>query len=79
MTDTGALKILKLYLSGKMGFDYLEDQVVALAWDDTREDRDLIYAVLIEIAYIKDDVSDEATFRNRISGFISASAMSQVS
>ncbi len=66
MTDSGALQALNLYLSGRIDFDSLEDRVIPLAWEPPRGDHDLIYAILIEIAYIKDGASDETIFRDRL-------------
>ena len=66
MADNEALRTLNLYLSGDIDFDSLEDRATALAWEPPREDRDLIYAILIEIAYIKEGVSDETILRKRL-------------
>ncbi len=60
------LEILRLYLSGDIDFDSLEDQVVFLAFEADDQDGQLAYEVLAEIAYVTDKVSDESTFKTRI-------------
>ena len=63
--DKSVLEILRLYLSGDIDFDSLEDQVVLLAFKADDQDGQLVYEVLAEIAYVKDEVSDETTFKTR--------------
>ena len=53
-----------------MDFDSLEDQVVLLAFKGDDQDGQLVYEVLAEIAYVKDKVSDESTFKTRIAGIV---------
>ena len=48
------LEILRLYLSGDIDFDSLEDQVVLLAFKADDQDGQLVYEVLAEIAYVKE-------------------------
>lgn len=57
---------LRLYLNGDIDLDALEDSVVPLAWDDDFKDKDLLNEILVELIYIKDDVSDGSIFRTRI-------------
>ena len=68
--DKRVLEILRLYLSGDMDFDSLEDQVVRLAFKADDQDGQLVYEVLAEIAYVKDKVSDESTFKTGIAGIV---------
>ena len=68
--DKRVLEILRLYLSGDIDFDSLEDQVVLLAFKADDHDGQLVYEVLAEIAYVKDKVSDESTFKTRIAGIV---------
>ena len=62
-----ALESINLYLSGKIDLPSLEGLIVSLAWNDEFEDQDLIDLVSIEIAYVNDGVTDEVTFKTRIS------------
>ena len=66
MTGNKAREALKLYLSGDIDIEALEERVISLAWDAEFEERHLIDQVAIELSYIKDGVSDEAVFRARI-------------
>ena len=66
MTDNMALEALNRYLNGDINLDTLEERVIPLAWDTALEDQDLIDLVSIEIAYIKDGVSDETILRERL-------------
>ena len=68
--DKRVLESLKLYLSGDIDFDSLEDQVVLLAFKADDQDGQLVYEVLAEIAYVKDKMSDESTFKARIAGIV---------
>ena len=65
MTDK-ILETLRLYLIGDIDLDSLEDRIIPFAWDTEFTDQDLIDQIAVEIAYIKDGVSDESTFRKRI-------------
>ena len=67
MKDT-ILRILEQYLIGEIDIDALEDQVIPLAWSVKGEDADLIDEFAAELAYVKDKVSDEGTFRERVAG-----------
>ena len=62
-----ALETITRDLNGEIDLDSLEECIIPLAWDDEFEDQDLIDLVSIEIAYISDQVSNESTFRDRIS------------
>lgn len=66
MTVNKAQEALKLYLSGDIDIDALEERVISLAWDAEFEDQYLIDQVAIELSYIKDGVSDEGAFSARI-------------
>ena len=70
--DKRVLEILRAYLSGDIDFDSLEDQVVLLAFKAGDQDGQLVYEVLAEIAYVKDKVSDESTFKDRIAGTVTS-------
>ena len=65
MTNT-IPETIRLYLKGDIDLDSLEYRVITLAWDDEFEDQDLVDRIAIELVYIKDDLSDESTFRTRI-------------
>ena len=65
MKDT-ILRILEQYLNGEIDIDALEDQVIPLAWSVEGEDADLIDEFAAELAYVKDRVSDESTFKARV-------------
>ena len=58
---------LRLYLSGDIDLDTLEDSVILFAWDDDFEDQDLLNEIFVELIYIKDGLSDESIFRTRVS------------
>ena len=64
------LRILEKYLIGETDIDALEDQVIPLAWSVEGEDADLIDEFAAELAYVKDRVSDEGTFRERVAGLV---------
>ena len=64
------LEILREYLSGGMDIDALEDGVIPLAWSVEGEDADLVDEIAAELAYVKDGVLDEATFRTRMAGIV---------
>ena len=70
--DKRVLDILTLYLNGEVGFGLLEDQVVRLAFKADDQGGQLVYEVLAEIAYVKDKVSDESTFKTRIAGIVTS-------
>ena len=51
---------------GDIDIDSLEYRVITLAWDDEYEDQDLVDQIAVELVYIKDGVSDESIFRERV-------------
>ena len=57
---------LNLFLDGDIDLDALEDSVIPLAWDSEYENQDLVDIIAIELAYIKDGISDEPLFRERV-------------
>ena len=57
---------MRLYLSGDIDLDTLEDRVVPLAWDNGFTDQDILNEIMFELIYIKDGVSDETIFRKRM-------------
>ena len=67
MADNMALEALKLYLNGDIDLDALEERIIPLAWDNDFKDQELIGELFVEIAYVNDGVSDEDTFRERVS------------
>ena len=69
MKDT-ILRILEQYLIGEIDIGAFEDQVIPLAWSVEGEDADLIDEFAAELAYVKDRVSDEGMFRERIAGLV---------
>lgn len=66
MTGNKAQEALKLYLSGDIDIDALEELVISLAWDAEFEEQYLIDQIAIELSYIKDGVSDDGAFRARV-------------
>ena len=61
------LETLRLYLTGDIDLDSLEDTIIPLVWSAELEaDRDLIAQIAVELVYIKDGVSDESIFRTRV-------------
>ena len=64
------LEILRSYLIGDIDFNTLEDRVIPLAWEVDDEDRDFVDQIAVEIAYVKDDTSDEVLFRVRIADML---------
>ena len=77
MKDT-ILRILDQYLIGEIDIDALEDQLIPLAWSVEGEDADLIDEFAAELAYVKDRVSDEGMFRERVAGLVVRSRSDEV-
>ena len=65
MTDE-IFKTLELYLAGEIDIDSLEDRIIPFAWETEFEDQELLDAILFELIYIKDGLTDESAFRTRI-------------
>ena len=65
MTDE-IFKTLQLYLAGEIDIDSLEDRIIPFAWETEFQDQELLDAILFELIYIKDGLSDESIFRTRI-------------
>ena len=74
MTDK-VLETLRLYLLGDIDLDSLEDRIIPFAWDTEFADQDLIDQIAVEIAYIKDGVSDESLFKARMAEIATATAV----
>ena len=66
MTKDKALDALNLFLKGDIDLDTLEDRVIPLAWNSKYENQDLVDLISIELAYVKDGISDEALARERL-------------
>ncbi len=66
MTDF-VLETLKLYLDGQIDLVTLEDRIIPLAWNADCDGRDIIDQIAIEMAYVRDNVSDEDLFKARVS------------
>ena len=66
MTEDRALHALKLFLNGDIDLDAFEKRVVPLAWNSEYENQDLVDLISIELAYVKDGISDEALARERL-------------
>ena len=66
MAEDKVLEALNLYLMGDIDLDTLEDRVIPLAFTTEYDDNDLIDHIAIELAYIKDGISDEPLFRERL-------------
>ena len=64
--DAVILEMLRSYLNGDFDFDSLENRIIPLAWEVDGGDRDLVDQIAVEIAYVKDELSDEATFKARV-------------
>ena len=64
--NNNVFEALKLYLNESIDLDSLEYRAITLAWDDELEDQDLVDRIAIELVYIKDGVSDESIFRERM-------------
>ena len=77
MKDT-TLRTLEQYLVGEIDIDTLEDQVIPLAWSVEGEDADLIDEFAAELAYVKDRVSDEGMFRERVAGLVARQGSDEV-
>ena len=60
------LHTLRLYLDDAFDFDSLEDHIIRMAFQAEAEDGGPVFEVVAEIAYVKDKVSDEETFRERV-------------
>ena len=61
---------LRLYLDDAIDFDSLEDCIIPIAFEAEPEDDGPVFEVVAEIAYVKDRVSDEGTFRKRVAGLV---------
>ena len=66
--DDRVIHALRLYFNDTIDFDSLEDRIVPIAFE--AEDGGLVFEVVAEIAYVKDRVSDEGTFRERVAGLV---------
>ena len=59
--------MVRLYLIGDIDFDTLEDRLLPLAWNSqSEEEMDAVDLILAEICCVKDGVSDEDLFRERM-------------
>ena len=61
---------LRLYLDDAIDFDSLEDCIIPIAFEAEPEDDGPVFEVVAEIAYVKDRVSDESTFKARVTEVI---------
>ena len=61
-----ALNMLKSYLDGDVDFGSLENYVIDLAPNAEGELRRLLDQIAVEIFYVRDGVSNESLFRERI-------------
>ena len=68
--DDRVIRALRLYLNDTIDFDSLEDRIVPIAFEAEPKDDGLVLEVLAEIAYVKDRVSDEGAFRERVRGLV---------
>ena len=67
------LHTLKLYLDDAFDSDSLEDRIIRMAFQAEAKDGGLVFEVVAEIAYVKDKVSDEETFRERVRRLVAES------
>lgn len=65
MTDQ-LLSLLSLYIDGNIVEEDIDNWIALNIWDATGHDRDLIDQVAVELAYLKDGLSDESAFRTRL-------------
>ena len=72
--DTNILELLTGYLVGDLDFERLEDLVIPLAWEADGQAQDLVDRIVAEIALVKDGLSDEVMFRERIGEIVASSA-----
>ena len=68
--DDRVIHALRLYLNDSIDFDSLEDRIIPIAFEDEVEDGGLVFEVVAEIAYVKDKVSGETTFKARVAGIL---------
>ena len=71
--DDRVIYALRLYLNNNIDFDSLEDHIIRMAFQAEAEDGGLVFEVMAEIAYVKDKVSDEETFRERVRRLVAES------
>ena len=64
--DDRVIYALRLYLNDNIDFDSLEDRIIPIAFEAESQDGGLLFEVVAEIAYVKDKVSDEGMFRERV-------------
>jgi len=64
-------ELLGLYIGGDVKLEVLDNWIAVHIWDADGKDRDIIDQIAVEMSYVKDSVSDEATFRIRLSELVS--------
>ena len=64
-------ELLSLYIDGGTKLEVVDDWIAVHIWDADHKDRDIIDQVVVELSYVKDNVSDEASFRIRMSELVS--------
>ena len=69
--DDQVLQSVSLYLDGGIDFDALEDRIIPIAFRADPQKGGLVYQLVAEIAYVKDSVSDEPTFKSRVEKIVS--------
>ena len=70
MTDK-VPETLRLYLNDKIDFDTLEDRLILIAFDpQNQEEQDAADLVFAEFFCVRDGVSDEALFRERMAELV---------
>ena len=72
MTDQ-LLSLLSLYVDKQIAVEEIDNWIALNIWDATGDDRNLIDRVAVELAYLKDLVSDESYFRTRMAEILSPS------
>ena len=70
MTDH-LLSLLSLYVDEQITAEDVDNWIALNIWDATDDDRDLIDRVAVELAYLKDLLSDESYFRTRMAEILS--------
>ena len=72
MTDE-VPEILRLYLTGDIDINTLEDRLIPFAFDPrNEEEQDMVDLVLAEFFCVKDKTSDETIFRHRVAKLIAS-------
>ena len=64
--DERVIRALRLYFNDAIDFDALGDRIAPIAFQAEAEDGGPVFEVVAEIAHVKDRVSGEGAFRERV-------------